>query len=222
MESARRLSSGARGVSSPSVTGKRNLWPAALLMLALALTRLLVGVLPPSFSPLYAIAFCGAVYFSGRLAWWVPLGTLLVTDVVLNLFIYERPAFGWFMLINYLAFATIILLGRRFKPGDAWLKLLSGGLLGAVLFYLITNSASWLTNPAYAKTLAGWWQALTTGEPGYPPTWMFFKNILLSGGLFTGLFAGAMKLAEAQEPQEESAEEAEPEPAEAEPEQAKS
>jgi len=203
------------------VTGKQNLWPAALFVLALALTRLLVGVVPPGFSPLYAMAFCGAVFFGGALAWWIPLGTLFATDILLNLFFYERPAFGWFMLINYLAFAVIILLGRRFKPGDSWLKLLGGGLLGAVLFYLITNSASWLTNPVYAKTLAGWWQALTTGEPGHPPTWMFFKNTLLSGGLFTGLFAGAMKFTEAREPQDEPAEEPEPEPAGAETEQAK-
>jgi hypothetical protein len=66
--------------------------------------------------------------------------------------------------------------------------------------------------------LLGWIQALTTGLPGYPPTWTFFRNTLLSGGLFTGLFVGAMKLTAAREPQEET----EPEPAEeAEPEESK-
>jgi len=73
-------------------------------------------------------------------------------------------------------------------------KLLGGGLLGAILFYLITNTASWFNDPGYAKTLAGWFQALTTGLPGYPSTWEFFRSTLLSGGLFTGLFVGAMKL----------------------------
>jgi hypothetical protein len=69
------------------------------------------------------------------------------------------------------------------------------------------------------KTLNGWWQALTTGLPGYPPTWMFLKNTLLSGGLFTGLFAGVMKVSEAleeaeeKEPAEESGEEPVPEEA---------
>jgi hypothetical protein len=67
-------------------------------------------------------------------------------------------------------------------------------------------------DPDYAKTLAGWLQALTSGIPGYPPTWTFFRNTLLSGGLFTGLFAGALKLTEAPEP----AEEKEPEEAPAE------
>ena len=46
----------------------------------------------------------------------------------------------------------------------------------------------------YEKTLAGWLRALTTGMPGYPPTWEFFRGTLLSGGLFSGLFVGAMKL----------------------------
>ncbi len=39
-------------------------------------------------------------------------------------------------------------------------------------------------------------QALFTGLPGYPPSWEFFRNTLLGGGLFTALFAGAPKVAE--------------------------
>ena len=84
--------------------------------------------------------------------------------------------------------------------------MLGGGLLGATLFYLITNTASWLLNPfgnpEYTKDLAGWITALTSGTKGHPPTWEFFRNTLLSGGLFTGLFAGAMKLSEKMEAQE--------------------
>jgi hypothetical protein len=79
---------------------------------------------------------------------------------------------------------------------------------------------SWLTDPHYAKTLAGWIQALTVGTPGWPHTWEFFRNTLMSGGLFTGLFAGAMKLGEAAEEQEEEEEAPESEP-EAETEEAK-
>jgi hypothetical protein len=71
----------------------------------------------------------------------------------------------------------------------------------------------------YAKTLAGWIQALTTGRPGYPPTWEFFRGTLLSGGIFTGLFVGATKLSEAldEAPVEEEEEESGAQTAEAEP-----
>jgi hypothetical protein len=73
----------------------------------------------------------------------------------------------------------------------------------------------------YAKTLAGWIQALTTGRPGFPPTWEFFRSTLFSGGIFTGLFVGATKLSEALDDapieEEEEEEESGAETGEAEP-----
>lgn len=193
-------------------------------MLIFALSRI-PGVLPQNFSAAYAIAFCGGLYFGRYMAWWLPLGTLLATDVLLNVFYYHQPVFSGYMLVKTLAFTGIVVLGKLFKPQMSWFKLVGGGILGAILFYLITNTASWIQNPEYAKTIAGWIQALTTGVPGYPSTWTFFRNTLLSGGLFTGLFVGAMKLtASAESPQEKRAgvrdEEPESEPKEA-PEEAK-
>jgi hypothetical protein len=190
-----------------------------LLMAVFAITRW-PGVLPPNFSAAYALAFCAGVYFPRRLAWWLPLGTLLLTDIVMNVFYYQTSALEDRMLINYLAYGAIILLGRRFKPSFSWVSLLAGGLAGAVLFYLVTNTASWWMDQAYAKNLAGWLQALTVGTPGWPHTWEFFRNTLLSGGLFTGLFAGAMKLGAAPDPEEEE-EEAEAESEENVPEESK-
>jgi hypothetical protein len=177
----------------------------ALLMLVFALSRI-PGVLPQNFSAAYALAFCGGVYFSGAMAWWLPLGTLFATDVLLNVFYYHEPVFSGYMLVKTLSFAALVGLGRLFSPRANFLKLLGGGLLGAILFYFVTNTASWINDPAYAKTLAGWLQALTTGLPNYPSTWEFFRNTLLSGGLFTGLFVAAMKLtAPAESPAEKTA-----------------
>lgn len=190
-----------------------------LLMGAFALTRW-PGVMPPNFSAAYALVFCAGVYFPRRLAWWLPLTTLLVTDVLMNVFYYDTAPLDDRMLVNYLAFVGILFLGMKFKPGASWLRLLAGGLTGALLFYVVTNTASWLMDPAYAKTLLGWIQALTVGTPGWPHTWEFFRNTLMSGGLFTGLFAAAMKFSAASEPEPEEEEETAPEKAEAEPEKA--
>jgi len=41
--------------------------------------------------------------------------------------------------------------------------------------------------------------------PGYPPTWEFFRNSLLSGGLFTALFVASEKLASAESPADKTA-----------------
>jgi hypothetical protein len=193
-----------------------------ILMLVFALSRW-PGVMPENFSAAYALAFCAGVFFPGHMAWWLPLAALLGTDCLITLYYASNGSATMqltqallLILPNYLAYAALIFLGRRFSAKSSWLRLLSGGLLGALLFYVVTNTISWLVNPRYDKSVAGWLQALTVGLPEYPPTWEFFRNTLFSGGLFTGLFAGAMKVATAMEPEEEEkeapeAEDAEPE-----------
>ena len=142
------------------------------------------------------------------------LGTMLVTDIAINVIHYHTAPVGAYMLFNYAIYAGLIWLGRRLTGRASFGALLGGGILGAILFYLITNTFSWLENPEYAKTLAGWIKALSIGTDGWPYTWEFFRNTLMSGGLFTGLFVGAMKLSEAPEAEPEVEEEAEGAPAE--------
>lgn len=180
---------------------KPNVWLPVVLMAVFALTRW-PGMLPENFSAAYALAFCCGVFLPRRLAWWLPLSTLLATNVLLNVFHYHAPAWSWYLLLTTATFALLVGLGRAFRPDSAWWKLIGGGLLGAVLFYLVSNTAAWIYEPTqpYAKTFAGWIQALTVGTSGWPETWKFFRNTLLSGGLFTGLFVGAMKLGAALEP----------------------
>ena len=191
-----------------------------LFMLVAALSRW-PGLFPPNFSAFYGLAFCAGAFFPRQIKWWLPLGTMLLTDIALNAFYYHETVFSIYMLFKTLGFVAILALGCLFSAKMPWIKLLAGGLLGAVVFYFISNTASWIYNPGYPKTLAGWLQALTSGIPNYPPTWTFFNDTLLSGGLFTGLFAGAMKLTtpESESAQEKETEEEEsPEPA---PEEAK-
>jgi len=187
-----------------------------LFIAVLAVSRI-PGLFPPDFSAVYAFVFCTGVYCRGRLAWWLPLGTLLVTDIVLNVFWYGAGSGEallldlWNLLPVYMVYVLILLVGRQFSGRSSFLKLLSGSLLGAVLFYLIANTWAWLEIPAYAKTLAGWIQALWTGLPGLPPTWEFFRNTLLSAGAFTALFVTAEKMAPSESPADKTAGAREPE-----------
>jgi hypothetical protein len=183
----------------------------AIFIVVFAVSRI-PHLMPWNFSVAYAFVFCAGVYFPGTTKWWLPLGVMLATDVALDVFRYHVSPFSLEMLLNYVVYAVIIGLGRWFGPRAGFFKLLLGGLLGAMIFYLITNSLSWLTDPYYAKTIAGWIQALTTGHTGFPPTWEFFRNTLLSTGLFTALFVGAEKIA-AESPADKTAGAREPEPA---------
>jgi hypothetical protein len=161
---------------------------------------------PPNFSAFYALAFCAGAFFPRNIKWWLPLTTLVVTDIALD-FYYQ--SWSVTQLVNYAVFAGIIWFGTRFNPRGSFLGLLAGGIVGAVVFYLLTNTAAWLFNPfhnpEYTKDLAGWLIALTMGTKGHPTTLEFFRNTLLSGGLFTGLFAGVMKLSDAAESAREKA-----------------
>lgn len=200
------------------MTDRWNFWLPVAMLIVFSITRW-PGLMPENFSAAYAIAFCAGIYFPSRLRWWLPLAALLAMDIVLNVFYYKVSWLDGYTIAKLAVFAGIVWLGARFRPKSHFLALLGGGLLGALMFYLFTNVASWFYDPGYPKTLSGLIQALTTGLPGYPPTWTFFKNTLLSGGLFTGLFCGAMKLSEAaeeakeEEPSEESGEEPVPEEA---------
>jgi hypothetical protein len=158
-----------------------------------------------NFSAAYALSFCAGVYFPPRLRWSLPLGMFIIVNILTNVY-YGVSPLNRYIFVKVAAFALLIWLGTRYSSKQSWFKLVRGGLLGSILFYLITNTASWFWDPAYAKTLAGWIQALTIGSPGYPPTIQFLINSLLSGGLFTGLFAGAMKLTASESSEESKAE----------------
>jgi hypothetical protein len=198
------------------VSEKWKKWLPYIFMLLAALSRW-PGLFPLNFSAFYALAFCAGAFFPRQIKWWLPLGTLVLSDVALNLYYLlalHINSFKATQLINYAAFIGIVWFGSRFSPRSSFVRLLSGGILGAIFFYLITNIAAWLFNPfgnpEYAKDLAGLLIALTQGTKGYPTTLEFFRNTLLSGGLFTGLFVGALKAIEAAESAKEKETEQEP------------
>jgi hypothetical protein len=184
------------------------------------------GLLPPNFSLVYGLMFCAGALFPGRRGLAVPFGVLLVTDLALNCY-YQfgrgYHVFTWAgigsLACVYSCYLALFGLGRSFRFRFSWLGMLGGGLLGALLFYLVTNTAAWFLNPfhnpEYDRTLAGWIIALTKGTGGYPETWKFLRNTLLSGGLFSLLFGTAWKWTAGESPAEKgeaNAPEAEDEP----------
>jgi hypothetical protein len=175
---------------------ERKTWLPLVLMLVFAASRW-PGMLPQNFSAAHALLFCAAFWLPGWMGWVLPLATIIVTDVLLNLFHYSMPVMVPELVVNWMILALFVVLAKWLARRRSYGRVFVGTLIGALLFYLVSNTVSWMVNPAYAKTIAGWVQALTVGLPGFPPTWLFGLKSLLGTGLFTGLFAGAMKWSEA-------------------------
>lgn len=148
----------------------------------------------PNFTPVMAMAFACGLYLKGWARWGTPIAIRLVSDYLLMVFFGFKfsPMDSWAIYVSYLlAVACAIELAKR-KRGYVYRLL---GCVGCgVVFYLFTNSAAWISEPLYAKSFQGWLQALTTGLPGYPPTWVFFRNSLVSDVLFFTLLHGCVTL----------------------------
>ncbi len=173
---------------------------AVVLVVLAAVLRIVAAHVPvlSNFSPLMAVAFCSAVYFRNRWLWLAPFAALSLTDLYLDHYYATAYGYSWTItgpLLRMLCFAAGLMLGHAVSTRRSWLNLLSGTLGASVLFYLVTNTASWLGDMGYAHNAAGWWQAMTVGHPEFPPTLFFFRNTLVSDLLFTGVFALGMELA---------------------------
>ncbi|MDB6153920.1 MAG: hypothetical protein JWL90_2373 [Chthoniobacteraceae bacterium] len=147
-----------------------------------------------NFAPLTALALCGATCLPRRIAWVLPMGILLISDLLLNAFVYHVPLLTLEIVPRYLVLAAVTALGCFLRGKVRLPGLLGAALVSSLLFYVVTNTGSWLGEPAYSKTFAGWIQALTVGLPGYPSTFLFYRQTLASDLIFTLLFSACMAL----------------------------
>jgi hypothetical protein len=174
--------------------------PAILLILSAVVYRIVMGIYVQTdstwlanFAPMAAIALCAAAFLPGRYKFLVPLGALFVSDVVLN-YHYEASLLNPLIFGRYLALAVVCFIGMALQNRATFKTLLPASVGASVVFYAITNAFSWLSDPGYVKSFAGLVQALTVGLPGFPPTWMFFRNSLVSDLFFTCVFVACMHL----------------------------
>jgi len=179
--------------------------PALILILSAVAYRVATALLIHSgatwvsnFAPLAAIALCGAAYFPSRFKFSIPLGALFISDLFLNYY-YGATLIEPHVLARYVALALVGLIGLALQNRASLKTLLPASIAGSTIFYLITNTFSWLSDPGYVKTFAGLIQALTVGLPQYSatPTWMFFRNSILSDLFFTLLFVACMNFGRA-------------------------
>ncbi|MGZ4965659.1 MAG: DUF6580 family putative transport protein, partial [Chthoniobacterales bacterium] len=134
---------------------------ALLLILSAVAYRIVIGFYGHSdsigllnFAPLAAIALCAAAYFPTKLKFTVPMIALLISDVVLNIH-YHFSFFTPEVLSHYLGFALVGCLGLLLQNRPSLKTMLPASLAASLIFYVATNTFSWLTDPGYAKNFAG-------------------------------------------------------------------
>lgn len=137
---------------------------------------------PPNFTPIGAMALFGGAYADRRwLAFIVPLGALLVSDMVIG--------FHALMPFVYGSVAVIVLLGRVALKRRSPLRIGLTAVAGSVVFYLVTNFGVWLQLGTYPHTPAGLLACYVAAIP-------YFQNTLAGDLFYNGLLFGGFALLE--------------------------
>ena len=151
-----------------------------LLILIVAASRFLPH--PPNFACVGALGLFAGCYIAGKKAYLIPLGALLLSDLVGQAF--GIAGMGFYNIVSmigvYVGMMAAVPLGRMLqKRKNNWM--IPVGALGAsTAFFLLSNLGVWL-GPWYPNTIAGLTACFTSAVP--------FFGYTIAGDL---VFAGAM------------------------------
>jgi hypothetical protein len=172
----------------------------AAIILAAGIFRLLTAsnTLTPlaNFTPLGAMALFGGCYYQDKWkAYFLPLLTLWLTDVILNRFLFFHEwvffysGFAWV----YASFALMVLIGQYIKKVSFKSVVLSA-VAGALMHWLISDFGVWLgggtnilTGLPYTRDWNGLMMCYYLAIP-------FMKNMAIGNVVFSAVFFGVFEL----------------------------
>ncbi len=149
------------------------------MIAAAALSRLLPH--PDNFAPIGAMALFGGCYISNkRMAFIIPLVTMLISDTLLQLI--NGTGFHPGMIWVYGAFTIITCIGFLLRGRDQRQTIMVASLVGSILFFVITNFGQWATG-YYGYTSGALTESFIMGIPFFRGTLMgdLFFNLVLFG-----------------------------------------
>ena len=149
-----------------------------ILIIATAISNIILADIP-NFSPIASVALFSGFYFSNKkIALIIPVACMFISDYFIG--------FHSYMWAVYLSFVLIAILGVYMKKAQPK-NIILNALLSSILFFLITNSAVWISGSYYTKDLPGLALCLTMGVP-------FFKYTLLSSAVFSTILFGGLEI----------------------------
>ncbi|RAJ10543.1 hypothetical protein LX64_00146 [Chitinophaga skermanii] len=176
-----------------------------LFILAVGIIRVFnSGQLTPlsNFTPIGAMALFGGAYFTDKWkAYFFPLLTLFLSDVVINLAIYKMDGVlysGWYY--NYLAFALMVLIGQAIHKVTIF-KFILGAVGAALIHWIVSDFGVWIgggtniiTGQPFTKDLNGYLECLDLAIP-------FMQRMLMGNLVYGGLMFGSFELLKQKYPQ---------------------
>lgn len=163
----------------------------AIVVLA-ALSRFIPH--PFNFTPIAAIALFGGAYFTNR---WqaiaVPMGAMLLSDTILE--ITTGWGFHSGMIVVYVAFALVSVLGMVLLKNVNPSRVISASLISSLIFFLITNFAFFYPESAEANLNLGTYPHNFKGiVASYTAGLKFFRNQIFGDLFFSGVLFGGFAL----------------------------
>lgn len=143
----------------------------SLVIIAVASTRALPFLVPHfwNFSAVYALGiFSGAQLKDKRLALIMPLAAMAISDLFIG---------NGFVLTVYAGFIVIVMCGMAIRNRINVTNVALASIVGAVLFFLITNFAFLYSPALYPHNIEG---IITSYVRGLP----FLRNALISDLIF--------------------------------------
>lgn len=161
----------------------------ALAVFAVALTRLLPHW--PNATPILAIGLVsGSVFALRSWSFLVPILAMVISDLALGAVLGWEYALHGSQWAVYACVAGTVFLGRFLAPASAYSRVFAGGTIASVVFFLVTNFATWYGSTMYTHDLAGLATAYVAGLAFVENGGNFFLNGLLSTWAYSAaLFA---------------------------------
>lgn len=151
---------------------------AVVLIIAGVVLRLIPHT--ANFAPVGAIALFGGAVLSARIAWWLPLAIMIVSDLFLG--------FHGTILFTWGGFLLVALFGMSLKDQKNWWRVPIGAIGAAVIFFIVSNFGVWVEGKLYPHT----WQGLVDC---YVMALPFFKTSLFADFAYSIALFSAYALA---------------------------
>ena len=134
----------------------------------------------PNMVPVAAIAIFAGAYLDKRIAPWLPLAIMVLSDLVIGMHRTVFFTWGAFLLIGFMA--------TWLKDHRSLRNVFAASILSAVLFFAISNFGAWLVMGEYPLNLTGFVTCYVRAIP-------FFRNTLVSNVAGTFVLFGLYELA---------------------------